>query len=400
MSNLNNISKRIIILFIDLGLIFAPMDAWLILPIDIVGVKISISRVLVLFSFFIYITLSIKKRYISFNSMLILVFFWSIVYMLSIFWIDISIEKSLIFRKLFSLIFSILLIYLGYLSEKYDQTIRVFAIIITISVIVALVEQIYGIRPQIERQHLFLYELTAFYINPAHLGATLALLSPWIKYYISKRNIKLIEYILDFIILFIIIRTGSKGAILAFLIGLFIMLFSIKDLRKNFLLNIIIYILIGIFLYYFILYFTLIPDIILNKINLLFRTSAASESYIGRTEIYEVMFSYIKNRPLLGYGLGTSSYLGMSSHNFWLEIWFEGGIINFIIFIFIYFTTLYNLLFIKTDVGSKLCLAFLIAFIPISFTVSSIFTLWSFWIVLGVCFYRINSKCNFDIYKN
>jgi len=386
----NDFYEKIVIFFVNLALIFAPMDAWLILPVNFLGILVSIPRILIFLSVFVYVILSLKKGFISLNFMLLLVFIWSMIYILSIFWIDISIERSLILRKLFSIIFANFLIYLGYICEKFNQTLRVFKVITFISLIFALIEQIFGFRPYIERQHLFIFELTSFYINPAHLGSTLALLYPCVKYYFSNKRYELIGYVLDFIVLFVIIRTGSKGALLSFLFCFIAMVFVFKDIRKKFLMNVIFYVSFVISGWYFVTHFRLVPDILLDKINIILVTPIAIDSYLNRYEIYTEMLKYISRKPILGYGLGTNLIVGTSSHNFWLELWFEGGIINFVAFILIYIILLHTLIFKKINKESKIYLISLVAFIPISLTVGSIFSLWIFWILLGASIYRIS----------
>ncbi len=63
------------------------------------------------------------------------------------------------------------------------------------------------------------------------------------------------------------------------------------------------------------------------KMNRLIRLQDISN---GREEVYEAAWSLIKERPLIGYGIRTfleNSKVAEYPHNFFLQLWYEGGIL-------------------------------------------------------------------------
>ena len=75
------------------------------------------------------------------------------------------------------------------------------------------------------------------------------------------------------------------------------------------------------------------------------KTSAKiSSDYLDRTEVWEYSLGYIKKKPLLGHGIGTEQeFLGGRSHNAYLSLLFEGGIIWLGAWVFLYSLCLSNL---------------------------------------------------------
>lgn len=379
----SNLLNKLQIFLIELCLILAPMDAWLMLPAEDFIVKISIPRVVALISFITLIFVHILNQKVPDVSGLWMIALWTAWNIFSAIWVAVPLDKSLIFRKLLSLLFANILIIFSFLMGKSEKLPNIFKLIIIFSVISALIEQFFGIRPYVERQHAFILELTGFYINPAHLGSTIALLSFWTIESRSKR--KYFTFVLWLLSLFVIIRTGSKGAIIGLLIGIIVLALNLNYVHIR---KLLLYIGFGIILFYGAWKINLIPSLLLEKIDIFFISPLASESYSYRTLLYKEMINYISQSPLIGYGLSSTSYLiGTSSHNLFLELWIEGGIFSLLLFISMYFILLFKL-YKKKEVQSKLYFSSLIAFLPISLTVSSVFTLWSFWMVLGGSIYN------------
>ena len=78
----------------------------------------------------------------------------------------------------------------------------------------------------------------------------------------------------------------------------------------------------------------------------------------GRSELNDIIFRLIGDRPFLGYGIGAfNHYTGYSyPHNFFYQLWFEGGILFTIIPTATVLFTLYKLFF--SQIGDKeICVA-------------------------------------------
>jgi len=389
---MKNYTDNSLFFLMSLSLILMPMDAVLILPFEILGVKLSIPRLIILITFlFLLFRLLITGKIPNVSGFWIIIFLatW---YLLTLTWITVPIDNSLIVRKVFSVILACVIVFYSFLLEKRKLTTKFFLIIVTFSLFFALLEQIFGFRLYASRQHYFSHELTSFYINPSHLGSTLALLLPWIINPSFFRSFikKLFQLALITLTVFTLIKTGSKGVIVASLLAVFILLIFKTDRRFFRIVASYFGVTLGIF--YMMLKFNLISPILLEKLN--YSSLLARESFISRAYIYKISLNSIAQRPLLGYGIGSSTLIiGGSPHNFLLELLLEGGIVNFACFAFFYALLLINLFIRRKNVFSKLCFASLVAFVPISLTVGSIFDLWSFWMVLGVSmFYAFNRK--------
>ncbi|PNV80066.1 MAG: hypothetical protein C0196_03505 [Dictyoglomus turgidum] len=390
---LNNRSyNNLVNLVIIISLILIPMDPVLFLPYEFLGLKISISRMLLLFSFFLLL-FNLFWKPLKFKKTFNLLFLWTCFNFFTYYW-SFGDFKNII-RNMFLLIFINMVVILSYSLEKQRLGKYVVYIIIFLSIIFAFIEQLTGYRLPAARQHVFFYELTAFYINPAHLGSTLSLLSPWIlnnSYFKFKGGGGLQVFIIT-IVLFVILRTGTKGSLLSFFVAfIFNILVSIFSMQKKVLINYIVklivtLIIIGFFSVTFI--YTFLPEILREKIlyinpKLLF----SSESYISRENIWTTIWTYVRDRIFIGYGIGSFNTLfDLSSHNLLLELWFEGGFINLSLFLILLFYVLIRLM--NNFAKNKVFVASLLATIPIFFTLGSFLDFWAFWIVLGICIANI-----------
>lgn len=387
----NRIFNKIQLFLIGLSLFLVPMDAWLILPIEGFIVKISVPRLLTIISFFIFLSVYILNKKLPRIPLYWLIAIWTFWCILSIFWAHHTIDKDLIIRKAFSMLFANVIVILSVYVEKNEKLQNIFKLIIISSLISALLEQFFGLRPYVERQHSFIFELTAFYFNPAHLGATLALFSIFLIGSKQKKNFY--NYILFLLSTYVIIRTGSKGALIGLLIGIIFLFLNVSNIAKG---KIFIYTLSGVLLFFFAFKTNLVPNSIIEKINIFSYSPLVYGSYIERKLIYKEMIKYILQSPLIGYGLGsTSSLIWTSSHNLFLELWIEGGIINLFLFLALFLFLLINL-GKKKDDKCRYFFSALIAFIPISLTISSVFSFWSFWMILGGSIYQVYKERNKD----
>src|SRR5699024_1090176 len=76
-------------------------------------------------------------------------------------------------------------------------------------------------------------------------------------------------------------------------------------------------------------------------INDIFRKYTGGNFFSGRNRLWEVAFKYIRKSPIFGYGLdnGLMSLAGIeqSTHNTYIHILLQGGIVGlFIFFMFMY----------------------------------------------------------------
>jgi len=136
-------------------------------------------------------------------------------------------------------------------------------------------------------------------------------------------------------------------------------------------------------------------------INDIFREYTGGNFFSGRNKIWEVAFNYIKKAPIFGYGLdnGLMSSVGieLSTHNTYIHILLQGGIIGlFIFFMFIY--TIWESYFKCLDddivvIGASYLIGILI-FINFEVTLigNSVVTAIFLWFVLGITSVQCKNK--------
>ncbi|MEM5831253.1 MAG: hypothetical protein QXO40_03560 [Candidatus Aenigmatarchaeota archaeon] len=218
-----------------------PLDPVLQLPVEFLVVKLSISRLLILLSFLFYILLFFLNplRY-SYNKIFLFFYAWITYYLFSYFWSCGRLENIL--RNIFLLVFVSFVVLFSYVLERENLGKKTIKYIVFLSIFFALIEQIFGYRLPASRQHFFMYELTSFYINPAHLGASLALSFCWIveEEYKSLEKGFYLSFLYSILIFFIILRTGTKGSLISFFVAslLFIISGLFKKNKKHFAKNI------------------------------------------------------------------------------------------------------------------------------------------------------------------
>jgi O-antigen ligase len=292
----------------------------------------------------------------------------------------------------------------------------VVACIGVVSVASAVIEAITGYRPPAPRMHVFRYELTGFYFNPLHLAASISLCMPyfvsqafWARSWIKR----LMAIVILLLSSYVVFRTGSKGGMLAIACGMIAgIVFGVIPA-----LHAILVLASMSAMFYLALssgFGGLIPYpmvLKMRQVGLLFtraRWADGAASFSSRREIWRNALKLVSMRPLCGWGLGTSLemagtmmryYEAVSVHNVWLEFAMEGGAISVLL---IGWTIFGVFRILKRECRLDGCihhgpeslwpLMSLVAFVPISLTVSSVMTLWVLWIIIGICIAR-SEKC-------
>lgn len=161
----------------------------------------------------------------------------------------------------------------------------------------------------------------------------------------TRKYIKYIAAIESFIGLIFLMSFGSKGAVLAMLIGCLLVLMyrnnrPIKLMSSKVLIvGALVIVLISNFeiiltyvndvLEQYGIYSSAIPEL-LSKIA----SEDMDQLSSGRNLIYEQTIKSIYQRPILGYGIGAfDNYSGKYPHNLFLHLMYEGGIIIFLPYI-------------------------------------------------------------------
>ncbi len=212
-------------------------------------------------------------------------------------------------------------------------------------------------------------------IDPNYLGCTLVapLFFSISNFFEKEKKFKYL-YLIEFIIILAgIFLTGSRGSILAVVIGMIIVIFKITILNNN----------ASLFLKIFALVLSLIVLIIciipINTLQRLFAFSSwIDSSNIRRIQLWENALEAIKEKLLIGYGIAsTETTIGAAAHNTYLEVWLQLGILGITSLLYLIIRPLFtkNNIFVKS--------------ITISTFIFSIFIsaemLFTFWLNIILC---------------
>ena len=167
------------------------------------------------------------------------------------------------------------------------------------------------------------------------------------------------------LIIYALLRAGTRGGLLAIIIGGVYYFFKKKtSLGKKI---VIIILIIGFSVIIIPRLFLLLPDAITRRftLNYLLQNGGA-----GRSEYWKICLGHISDTPwtmLFGHGKqATISLLGIASHNYFVDTLYNGGIIGFCLLI-IFYISLLNKLEKMRNIYAQ---ALLIAYISMSMTVS------------------------------
>lgn len=212
-------------------------------------------------------------------------------------------------------------------------------------------------------KYRYLINFSSFFSNKNLFGQLLLFGLFSTHFELENRKSKFL-LISKYFLIFNLILTLSRTAILAFLIFKIITLISDKKIFK-------IFIPMVSFLTIFMLNLFGIRDFIFTFV---IRSDAMTS---GRTEIWKICLDYFYKSPLIGYGeLHISNIIdnitGVTSmHSWFLKLLLNGGIVNFICYITILLGIFLKLLNLiknnKNDKILKVCLAFFVSLISYGF---------------------------------
>ncbi len=379
-----------------LTLTISPMDSVLLIPLkQDSSIQPSVFRLMLILCLVSYALKAIATR----NCLLpgnrvvrYLWFLWFVWMLISFMWAP---DPHSGLRRLLQLASCSFVTLISWYYHRRSADRSVLQSILVMSLLFAVLEELTGFRLPAPRKHFFVYELTSFYFNPSHLAASLALILPWTleRFSDSKGLSKFMRVTEIILILYVILRTGTKGNIVAACLVLFVYcLGRLRDPRKVLGFFIVIALVCGVL--FLAAKGGIIPEVMVGKIaqlSLIFSEDAWMDvegSFGSRWHIWHTAIDLSAQRPISGWGIGSlydfgrsESESGLSIHNFWLELMIEQGVVGTTIFFLILLAVVLKELFARE---SRSVLLSLVALVPISLTVSSITTLWVFWIILGI----------------
>lgn len=178
-----------------------------------------------------------------------------------------------------------------------------------------------------------------------------------------NKLVKVIAFLFLPVLLYLLLLSATRGAILALAITLFIFLFlRLKNFKEKIAL-------ILLFIFLFFIFYSLIPSIIRERL-----TYFEDESALNRLEFIGLAFQNFFSSPLLGKGLGTFPYYNYHAlypHNIFAEFACETGflgLIPFLLFIFFAFKEMFKRLKVKEITSLFPAFLFLYLFVSSQFS--------------------------------
>lgn len=340
-----NINKKNIINYcLFLYVVFLPFEEALASSIGSI-LKIF-GMIIIFFSFFELIKgnrIIFRKDFIT-----IMITLWILLGIISIFWVS-SFSWWSYFLKIYISQY-VLFIFISSLPNGYIDLSLIekgFILGAIIAAMIMIISPSSSHYTDEGRRTIMLFGTT---LDPNVLSGvmSLGLFSSINNIFLKKELIK--NIIISLIIFFGILLTGSRGALIAIVVAVIIGLFSYKKDIKS-ILKIIAFLILLIIMGYFAL--KILPDeLITNRFNLniLFGQNELASHSHSRYKIWGYALELIIDKPILGYGLGNffsaiaTIYRVCASHNMYILLMVEGGIIGFLIFLIPIF-----ILWIKTE---------------------------------------------------
>ena len=273
-------------------------------------------------------------------------------------------------------------------SEKYDAFFRsfdLFNLFLTIMIFVNFL------------QSRGTYHIFNFFAGASHLliGYTLGTMALYNIFKVLNCKFQIWRLILVFVQLYLLLSSGSRGPFIGFLF-LVVLMVVFKYKIKSAVLFLLILLLLLI-----------LPNFLGNGVNSLanevvggleritktFNFSNPNEPIInwettgGRQQMYLKAIDLIKERPILGYGIGgfeKNSNFGGYPHNMFLEIMVSFGFVGLIVFLLLFFFFLKKGLIILYNNQLTSFIVYLILYELIHLQVSGSFiTNYQLWFLIG-----------------
>lgn len=217
------------------------------------------------------------------------------------------------------------------------------------------------------------------------------------SYYKTKKEKILLASLLIIITITMILIKSSTGLIGWFILIMYLLFVYRKSLDKYVSMRNLFILFILLFLSVVILniqdYFSFIFELLFNK----------SGSFTGRTDLWTQAIEFIKQKPILGYGIRENSIIqnnygrGFSSHNFILELTLSGGFISLLILFFILFKLINNIKKFRQNQSVKCISICIFIFFVCTITESGLYKFQ--WFALFTILYNIKYIVNHPKFK-
>ena len=204
-------------------------------------------------------------------------------------------------------------------------------------------------------------QIKLIYSHPNFLGAYLFVLTPLLLFYYNRNNRAIIISIVIFILYFIY-ATGARSSLLALCIMLLLVVIPTISLKKY--ISYTIMALTALFTY---IYLYIAHTELGRALNVVSQQYFHKNLFSGRQIIWNNILDLICQKPIFGYGISENSFsvlnMGLSAHNWYLQITFQTGIfglsIILLIIMYIYHEYIYRNMIFQYSVLAAFVPAFL-----------------------------------------
>lgn len=170
----------------------------------------------------------------------------------------------------------------------------------------------------------------------------------WFMVFEEKTIYKIVYALLFLFILFIMILSGGRKTIISIMMSLIVFMIMKEGGKKSYVKNLIFAILIVFGIFFIIMNNSFLYDLIGERFEGLFNLFTGKGSDIGGDDIREQMFVLAidgwLDKPILGHGIDSFKFYNQSvtghfyySHNNFVELLYDVGIIGFLLFYSFYF---------------------------------------------------------------
>lgn len=340
------------------------MNSWNSITLPNIKYKYFLNLILLLFVSSIYIDSTFRIIFEIFFYGIFLTYFifknkkftiytmWSLIiisiFSLTIIWSSDKAESLLQLRILGqSTLIGTLLI--GYLDDK-DKIVDFYKIIILSGLILILYLLSFIPLSELLSVQSRLGGIEGVTINSNDIGLRLATSGLFIFSFLRKKN-SIINLSLSAVFFYFIIITGSRKAILVFIMGIIGLIFMKSKNQLVLVRNSIIVLILTLLTIYLLLNVPILYDIAGSRFEGMFSAfingSHEDTSIIERSMMINKGLKLIESRPLFGSGVGSFSYLsglGVYSHNNYIEMLVGTGIIGTLAYYSIYIIIIKKLL--------------------------------------------------------
>jgi len=261
-------------------------------------------------------------------------------------------ENELAYQKITYAPFLVIAPYIGIRLLSSEESIKKFfkycVIIPTILIIPAFYELFFNpIFSEYSRFSIYMFE--GGKDNPILFGITFAImLTILFVWVLEQKKFKFKYFILMILSMFLLLRSGSRGAVISFLSAILFYIFITKRVKLQTKVYTIIFATL-----LFLSCYKLLPDSVKEFYQYTFTPEARSDeisSVYQRLTMWKMAINDFKENPVFGVGTGNSVEGIGFPHNILLEVAAELGIIGLFIFILLCYLTIWKAItFIKRN---------------------------------------------------